>query len=369
MRLLARAQALEAQGKDIIHMEVGEPDFATPEPIALAAEHALRAGQTHYTPALGIPALREAIADFYQQQFRIDVDPQRVVVTTGGSAALQLAILLLIESGDRLLLSDPGYPCNRHMVTLAGGIPQTVAVRAQTNFQFTAAQVSQAWQTTTRGILLTSPSNPTGSVLSREEMHKIYAVVQHHEGVMLVDEIYQSLVYDEAPMTALGLGEDVFVINSFSKYFGMTGWRLGWMVAPWSCVAALEKLAQNLYLAPPTLAQHAALAAFQPATLEILEARRELFRQRRDFLAEALRTLGFGLDYQPGGAFYLYVDSRHYGPDSDVLAERMLEEIGVAVTPGRDFGTQAAERYLRFAFTTDYARLEAAVERLAQWRS
>ncbi|MGF1545841.1 MAG: pyridoxal phosphate-dependent aminotransferase [Thiotrichales bacterium] len=368
MRLLAEARALEAAGRDIVHMEVGEPDFPCPQPIIEAGIRALQAGLTHYTPALGLPALREAIAAYYETRYGLAISPRRVVVTPGASGALQLLSALLTDPQDEWLLADPGYPCNRNLVELQCGRPTRVAVGPESSFQLTAAQIDACWRAgQTRAVLVTTPANPTGGVLTAQALAAIHAAVRARGGHLVVDEIYQGLTYGAEDHTALALGDEVFVVNSFSKYFGMTGWRLGWLVAPEAAIPALDKLAQNLFLAASTPAQHAALAAFHPHTREILEARREQFQARRDFLGTALRALGFAIPYWPEGAFYIYADVSASGLDSDTLATRLLHEAGVATTPGRDFGGQAAERYLRFAYTTDLERLGTGVGRIRQW--
>lgn len=365
MDILARARQLEAAGRDIVHLEIGEPDFATPAPIIAAGQAALAAGQTHYTPATGLPALREAISGHYRKRFGIDVSPTRIVVTPGASGALQLLLGVLVEVGQRVLLPDPGYPCNRHMVSLFGGVPTPLQVRDETGFNPGTEQVEQAWDEQTRLLMLASPANPTGMVIPPALLADLYQLVRRRGGGMLVDEIYQGLVYGQSPVTALSLGqEELFVVNSFSKYFSMTGWRLGWLVAPESYVPLLDRLAQNLFLAAPTPAQYAALAAFDEETIRILEARRERFRQRRDFLHQGLSALGFGLSAPPQGAFYLYADSSVFADDSFDLAGRLLEHAGVAVTPGKDFGRYQANQYLRFAYTTSRSRLEVGLQRL-----
>ncbi|MGF1644072.1 MAG: pyridoxal phosphate-dependent aminotransferase [Thiotrichales bacterium] len=368
MRLLAEARALEAAGRDIVHMEVGEPDFPCPQPILDAGIRALQAGLTHYTPALGLPALREAIAAYYQERYGLTISPRRILVTPGASGALQLLSALLTDPGDEWLLADPGYPCNRNLIALQNGRPTGLAVGPESGFQLSAAQVDANWKSgQTRAVLVTTPANPTGGVLTRSDLTALHAVVRSRGGHLVVDEIYQGLTYQAVDHTALALGEDVFVVNSFSKYFGMTGWRLGWLVAPEAAIPDLDKLAQNLFLAASTPAQHAALAAFAPGTRAILEQRRALFEARRDFLGAALRELGFGLPYWPEGAFYLYADVSSTGLDSDTLGARLLHEVGVASTPGRDFGTHESERYLRLAYTTDFDRLEQGVSRIRRW--
>jgi len=365
MDLLARARALEAEGRSIIHMEIGEPDFATPAPVIEAGRRALAEGRTHYTPAVGLPALRTAIADFYRGHEGVALDPARVVVTPGASGALQLVMGILVDPGDEVLMADPGYPCNRHFVRLFEGRAVGIPVGTETGYQLTEAKVREHWSERSRAVLLASPSNPTGTLVPGDELRAIVEFVQGRGGRVIVDEIYHGLVYGERPASAVSVSDDMFVINSFSKYFGMTGWRLGWVVAPAAYVRELDKLAQNIFLSAPTPAQHAALAAFAPETLAILEARRLEFQRRRDFLMPALRELGFGIPGVPEGAFYLYADSRRFGDDSFALARRLLEEVGVAVTPGRDFGDHQPASHLRFAYTTSMENLQEGVRRLA----
>ncbi|MES9914015.1 MAG: pyridoxal phosphate-dependent aminotransferase [Candidatus Sedimenticola sp. 4PFRAG1] len=367
MELLARARQLEEEGRSIIHMEVGEPDFPTPEPIVEAGHQALRDGHTHYTPAMGIIELREAISRFYQQHFGFEVSAQRVVVTPGSSGALQLVMSVLINPGDEVLMADPGYPCNRHFVYLAGGEALTVPVGPESQYQLTAELVDKAWTPRTKAVMLATPSNPTGTLVSRQAMVEIHDVVKTRGGVLIVDEIYQGLVYGGEEFTSASLADDIFIINSFSKFFGMTGWRLGWMLAPEDMVSAIDKLAQNIFLSPPTLSQHAALAAFGEETQRILEKRRAAFRERRDFLLPALRDLGFQISTEPEGAFYLYANCSGLTSDSYDFAMKLLEEEGVAVTPGKDFGSNSPEQHIRFAYTTEISRLEEGIRRIARF--
>lgn len=367
MDILARARALEAAGRSIIHMEIGEPDASTAAPIIQAGIAALQAGYTHYTPALGLPALREAIAGFYASRYGVRIDPARVVVTSGSSGALLLAMGVLLNPGDEVLLADPGYPCNRHFVRFVEGRAVNIPVTAQTRFQLQAEHIAQHWGERTRVALVASPANPTGMLLSKTELSALHAAVSQRGGTLIVDEIYHGLTYGVEADTALAVSDDIFVINSFSKYFGMTGWRLGWMIAPEFYVPALDRLAQNLFLAAPTPAQHAALAAFQPETLEILEARRAAFAQRRDFLLPALRALGFDLPLVPEGAFYLYAGCGAFTQDSRQFASDILEQAGVAITPGLDFGSFESDTHVRFAYTTTLPKLEQGVERLARF--
>lgn len=367
MDLLARARELERSGRDLVHMEVGEPDFPTPEPIVRAGQDALAAGKTRYTPALGLPELRETIADYYGDRFGVDVEPGNVAVTPGASGALLLALGVLVDPGDEVLMADPGYPCNRHFVELLEGRPVSVAVGADSGYQLTAEQVDAAWTPRSRVLLVASPSNPTGTLLRPEQLAALQQVVRRRGGILVVDEIYQELVFDRPPYTALECSRDLFVINSFSKYFGMTGWRLGWMVGPTEYMDAVERLAQNIFLSAPTLSQYAALAAFSDRTLTLTDQRRQAFRKRRDFLLPALRELGFELPLTPEGAFYLYAGCSAQTDDSFVFARELLEKAGVGVTPGRDFGKNRPKEHLRFAYTTDIARLHEGIERIRRF--
>jgi aspartate/methionine/tyrosine aminotransferase len=363
MDILARAQALQAAGRDIIHLEIGEPDFATPEPIVEAGVAALRAGYTHYTGALGLPALRDAIAGFYHTRWQAAVDPARVVVTPGASGALLLALGLLAGPGDEVLMADPGYPCNRHFARFCEARAVTVPVDAASDFQLTLELITRYASPATRAVLIASPSNPTGTAIAADELARIHDWCATHGVALIVDEIYLALTYDGSEYSA-ARWDDVFVINSFSKYFLMTGWRLGWLLAPAWAMADLERLAQNLFLAAPTPAQHAALVAFSPATVDELEIRKTELRDRRDYLLPALRERGFLIPTQPQGAFYLYADCSAHTNDSFHFAQALLEQAGVAVTPGLDFGLYRPQRYMRVAYTQPLPRLVEAISRL-----
>ena len=366
MEILKRAHQLEAAGRDIIHLEVGEPDFPTPPTIVEAARDFLAGGHVHYTPALGLTALREAIARFYHDRFGADISPERIIVTPGASGALMLALAVTTDPGDEWLLPDPGYPSNRHLVRSFEGVARALPVDATTRFQPTPAQLADAWTARTRGLMVASPANPTGTLLTQAEIIALHEAVAARGGILIVDEIYQGLNYGVDASTAPTSLEDVFVVNSFSKYFGMTGWRLGWVVAPQAYVRQIEKLAQHFFISPSTPAQHAALAAFTPATLEVLEERRHAFAARRNTLLPALRELGFRFATEPQGAFYLYADISDLADNSETLARRLIEDAGVATTPGIDFGDNAPDRHLRIAYTTGEARLVEAAERIAR---
>ena len=365
MDILARARAMEAQGRSIIHLEIGEPDFPTADGIVRAGIEALRAGFTHYTPALGLPALREAIAASYPAGARPDAD--RVAVTPGASGALQLIFAALVNPGDQVLMADPGYPCNRHFVRLFEGEPVSVPVDASTAYQLNAELIRRHWTTRTVAVLLASPSNPTGTLIANDEMAEIVRTVGELGGVLIVDEIYHGLVYEGEAVTALAHSPEVFVVNSFSKYYGMTGWRLGWLVVPPAYMPAIDKLAQNIFLASNTPAQYAALAALTSEVGRELQRRRDVFRERRDFLLPALRELGFGIPLIPQGAFYLYADCTRFTSDSHTFARDLLERTGVAITPGLDFGSHRATGHVRFSYANTLDRLREAAARLGDY--
>ena len=366
MSLLARAQALEQAGHDVIHLEIGEPDFTTAAPVVRAGQAALAAGHTRYTAARGLPALREAIAGFYRRQYQLDIDPQRILITPGGSGALLLASSLLVDPGRQWLLADPGYPCNRHFLRLVEGGAQLVPVNAGTAYQLTPDLVATHWNEHSVGALLASPANPTGTVLSAPELAALSQALHARGGHMVVDEIYHGLTYGMDAASVLQVDDSAFVLNSFSKYFGMTGWRLGWLVAPPAAVPELEKLAQNLYISASSIAQHAALACFEDEAMAIFEQRREAFRQRRDFLLPALRELGFRIELEPQGAFYLYADVSAFTDDAQAFCAHFLETEHVAFTPGLDFGFHRANQHVRLAYTQEITRLQEAVERIAR---
>lgn len=364
VEVLNRARQLEAEGRDIIHLEIGEPDFITAEAIIKAGQASLARGETHYSQATGLPQLRQALSQFYRQQYGVDVSPRRIMITPGASGALLLIAGLLINPGDRLLMTDPGYPCNRHFLRLVEGRGQLVPVGPEDRFQLTATTAEQHWATDTIGALVASPANPSGEILSRRELSDLWNLCRRKSGHLVVDEIYHGLNYDAQAPSILEITDQAFVINSFSKYFGMTGWRLGWLVAPEQAIPDLEKLAQNLFISMSTMAQHAALAAFDPHTRAILDGRREELARRRDYLLSALRELGFDIPHTPAGALYLYAGISKFSNDSAAFCLQLLEAHGIAITPGADFGNYKASQHVRFAYTTSMDRIEEAVRRL-----
>lgn len=364
MSLLARAQALEQAGHDVIHLEIGEPDFTTAAPIVQAGQAALAAGHTRYTAARGLPALRQAIAGFYHDRYQVQIDPERILVTPGGSGALLLASSLLVDPGRHWLLADPGYPCNRHFLRLVEGAAQLVPVGPKTAYQLTPELVEHHWNADSVGALVASPANPTGTVLSAQQLGGLSQALKARGGHLVVDEIYHGLTYGMDAASVLQVDDEAFVLNSFSKYYGMTGWRLGWLVAPPQAVPDLEKLAQNLYISASSIAQHAALACFAPETIAIFEQRRAAFRERRDYLLPALRALGFRIEVEPEGAFYLYCDVSAFTDDAQAFCTHFLETQHVAFTPGLDFGHYRANEHVRLAYTQEVPRLEEAVARI-----
>ncbi len=367
MDLLAQAKQLEAQGHDVIHLEVGEPDFATPAAINAAAIDAIKQGKTKYTPATGITELKNEIANYYQQRLHANVNTKNIMITPGASGALQLALSVAVNSNQSVLMADPGYPCNRHFVRLLEAQVHSIEVNERTHYQLTAALIEQHWQENTAAVLVASPSNPTGTLISRDEMQKIIAVVKKKKGVLLVDEIYQGLVYEQSDFSAAEFSVDIFVVNSFSKFFSMTGWRLGWLIVPDAFTDAVDRLAQNLFLAPPTVSQYAALAAFKTSTLKVLDAQRDELNQRRQFLLAGLIRLGFDINVKPGGAFYIYANVAKWTQDSFKFCHALLQQSHVAITPGIDFGEYQANQYVRFAYTQNIEKLQMALDRIGDF--
>jgi aspartate/methionine/tyrosine aminotransferase len=364
------AREVAGSGKPMIFLNIGEPDFTAPPLVEEAAQRAIRAGKTQYTHAVGLDALRERISHWYGERFGVDVPAQRIVVTAGASAALQLTCLALVESGEEILLPDPSYPCNCHFVTVAGGHPVRIPATAQERFQLTAKKIAQHWGEKSRGVLLASPSNPTGTSIHPDELRHIHEFVSGKNGITILDEIYLGLSHDETfGHTALSISDQIISINSFSKYFNMTGWRLGWVVAPEDAVLAIEKLTQNLYICPSAIAQYAALACFEPESIAEYERRRAEFKRRRDFFIPALEKVGFKVPVVPDGAFYAWADctdicKRLGVKDSWDLTFEIMKRAHVAVTPGRDFGMAQAANFIRFSTASSMEHLEEAARRL-----
>ena len=368
----AQAMAREVAGSQepMIFLNIGEPDFTAPPLVQEAAAKAVRDGATQYTQALGLEALRERISQWYSERFGVQVPAGRIVVTAGASAALQLACLALIESGDEILMPDPSYPCNRHFVSAADGKAVLVPTTAQERFQLSAAKVEAAWGAKTRGVLLASPSNPTGTSIAPDELRRIHDVVRAKGGITLIDEIYLGLSYEEEfGHTALALDENIISINSFSKYFNMTGWRLGWMVVPEAMVPVVERLAQNLFICASTVSQMAALACFERESIAEYERRRAEFKARRDYFIPALQSLGLQVPVMPDGAFYAWADCTQAAERLGVngswdFAFELMRRAHLAITPGRDFGTADTHRFVRFSTANSMAQLQESMARL-----
>ncbi|WP_295877789.1 pyridoxal phosphate-dependent aminotransferase [uncultured Zhongshania sp.] len=364
VEVLTRAKQLAAAGRDIVHMEAGEPDFTTVAAVINAAKASLDRGETYYTPAAGIPELRQAISRYYRSDYGLDIAPERIMITPGASGALLLLAGLLVNPGEGMLMTDPGYPCNRHFLRLVEGEGQLVPVGPEDRFQLSAEKAEQHWRPNTKGIMVASPANPTGEILTATQLRDLHSLCERKQGFLLVDEIYHGLNYGVDAPSILSITDKAFVINSFSKYFGMTGWRLGWLVAPEAAVPQLEKLAQNLFISMSTMGQYAALAAFEPETRVELNRRRDEFAARRDYLLPALQSLGFDIPHCPAGALYLYAGIERFKTNSQQFCLDLLENHGIAITPGEDFGRYKADQHVRFAYTTGLDRLEEGVARL-----
>ena len=354
----------------MIFLNIGEPDFTAPPLVQESAARAIHDGLSHYTPATGLPELRERVSAWYQSHFGVNVPASRIVVTAGASAALQLACLALIEAGDEVLMPDPSYPCNRHFVSAVDGTAVLIPTTANERFQLSADKVQAAWRSKTRGVLLASPSNPTGTSIAPDELRRIHEVVSQRGGITLVDEIYLGLSHDERfGHTALALDDQIISINSFSKYFNMTGWRLGWMVVPEKLLPVIERLAQNLFICPNTISQYAALACFEAESLCEFERRRAEFKARRDYFIPALNALGLTVPVMPDGAFYAWADCTQACEKLGVsgswdLAFEVMHRAHVAVTPGRDFGHADTQHFIRFSTANSMAQLHTAIDRL-----
>jgi len=371
MEMVKAAGEMRRAGIDVISMSVGEPDFTAPDVVARAAMEAIKAGSTQYTDSLGLRELREAIAKHYTAVHGLSIDPRRIVVTAGASAGLLLACAALVSEGDEVLMPDPCYPCNRHFVSSYGGKPVLIPAGAKDRYQLSSEHVAAHWTEHTRGVLVASPSNPTGTSMTPQQLEAMLAAVRERGGFAIIDEIYQGLSYGHQPVSALAIDENVITVNSFSKYFSMTGWRLGWLVVPDALVPTFEKLAQNLFICAPTVAQQAALACFSQEALDIYEERRREFQRRRDFLVPALRDLGFAVPVMPDGAFYVYADisklAHPQAQDSTAFCWSVLKEAHVAIVPGDDFGFAAPSRHVRFSYATKLERIEEALARLAHF--
>ncbi|TYL46738.1 aminotransferase class I/II-fold pyridoxal phosphate-dependent enzyme [Marinomonas sp. IMCC 4694] len=367
MAVLARAKYLASLGEDVIHLEVGEPDFTAVEAVAKAGVAAIQSGNTGYTAATGLPELKQAISDDYLARYDVAVSPERIIVTPGASGALLLMASLMANPGEEVLMPDPCYPCNRHFLIQTGANARLIETRPDDGFEMELSALAGHWNENTSGLWLASPSNPTGAVLSKAYLTEAWEKVQALGGHLLVDEIYQGLVYDGEDFSALSIAEDIFVINSFSKYFAMTGWRLGWIVVPEWAIEGATKLAQNLFISAPTVSQYAAVRAFQPDVLAECESRRQILNGRRLILLKGLKDIGLPVVAPAQGAFYVYVDVSSVTQDAMSWCLALLETEKVALTPGADFGIKDAHKYVRFAYTCDEGKLKQALVRIARF--
>lgn len=362
--LITRAMELEKQGKKIVNLVVGEPEFKTPKPIIDSAIKSLEQNKIRYSPSLGKVELRESIAKWYQDREKINLSYNKIAVTSGSSAALLLTMAVLLNPGNEVIISDPSYPCNRHFVAAMEGVATCVPVDSKTNYQLTLEKVKDNWTEKTKAVLVSSPSNPTGGILDYEELEKIYSFVCSQGGYLIVDEIYRGISYDKEPVSATALGENVFVINSFSKYFCMTGWRLGWLVAPEKFIEKIEHLAQNLYISNSDIAQDAALSAFSPDVVSQLDSNLIHYKEQKDYLMNELLRIGFKIPVEPKGAFYIYADASNFTDDSYKFCWKILEDIGVAIAPGLDFGNYRSNIHVRFSFPKTINIMSEGIKRI-----
>ena len=367
MEMGKRAAALEARGVDVVRMNLGEPDHDVPPRVVEAMARAVR-GRAPYTPALGLPALRAAIARWHGETLGADVSPERVVVTAGALAALLLVAAAIVDPGDEILVADPSYPCNRRFVEAFDGVARLVPTDASTRFGLTRDLVEAHWSERTRGVVVASPSNPTGTSVPFPELASLCSAVAERGGHRVVDEIYLPLTHAGEPRSILAADPGAIVVGSFSKYFAMPGWRLGWTVVPETMLGALERLAQNLYICASAPAQLAALACFEPDVLALCEARRAGFAARRDRTLAGLAAGGWRVPAAPDGAFYAWLDVRDVGIGATGLCARLLDEAHVALVPGPDFGEAGAEGWVRLSYACSDADIDRATDRLAAWR-
>jgi aspartate/methionine/tyrosine aminotransferase len=364
MELLEKAQEMEGRGENIVHMEIGEPDFATPDIIREAAVKAVRDGRTFYTHSLGLKELRERIAGHYAETRGVDVSPERIIVTSGTSGAFFLLCSVLLDAGKNFVISDPGYPCYKNFGVLFDANVVSLPVSEDSRFEITPDQVDGAG-IVPHLLMACSPSNPTGTEYGEDSLERLHSRVSSKGGVMAVDEIYSGLSYTGKWRSALAVSDDIIVVDGFSKTYAMTGWRLGWIVVPPSLVRPMQKMGQNVFISAPTISQHAALRAFDAT--EELENMKRKYVERRDYLFPRLRELGFGLSVVPDGAFYIYADIGRWGMDSMVFTERALNEAKVAITPGYDFGSYGAGSHVRFSYASDMDNLREGCRRLEEW--
>lgn len=378
-----KATELEQQGHNVIRLNLGEPDFGAPDAVLDALSTSLDKPDYPYTSALGLPQLRQAISNFYLEKHQCTVDPDTIVVTAGASGALLLASAALVEEGDNILLGDPSYPCNRRFLNTFGGDVTLVPTRAEDNFQLTLKDVQSYWKSNTKGVLIATPANPTGTAIKSDELAAIARYCQQHDGFLIVDEIYLNLALEQpgsvtnaSPTEGLqtmlkhtDFRDTVIVVNSFSKYFGMTGWRLGWCVVPPAMLPIMERLAQNLFICPSTLSQKAALACFTPQALAQCEANRATLNARARLVFSAIENMGLAIDAIPEGAFYAYINIEKTGLKATAFCDQLLADFHVALTPGNDFGNHRADSYVRLSFATKECQLTEGLRRISAFVS
>ncbi|MFQ5581531.1 MAG: aminotransferase class I/II-fold pyridoxal phosphate-dependent enzyme [Mariprofundaceae bacterium] len=362
MQLLERAKELEAEGQEIIHMEIGEPDFPTPDPVLEAARERLQCGDNFYTPSTGAPELQQALSKWYQSEYGVRVAPERILITPGTSGAFNLIYAVLLNPGESVLLSDPGYPCQRNFIRLAGGEPINVPVGPDSRYHLGLKQAESHWRDDTQAAVVISPGNPTGTLIDAPELSAIAAFCQSHNGYLISDEIYHGLNYGASCDCALQFSDHAIVVNGFSKRWAMTGWRIGWVIVPEELIEPARRVMQNIFIAAPTLSQHAAIAAL--SATDAVKTMRQAYDERRRYLLDALPKLGFGIVVEPQGAFYIYANVEKLTDDSKGFCWQLLEKAGVAITPGEDFGSYQAEKHVRFSYATSLQCLHKGVRRL-----
>jgi len=362
MQLLERAKQLEAEGRKIIHMEIGEPDFPTPSVVIEAARRHLLEGDNFYTPSTGNPDLQQALSTWYKQEYDVDVAAERILITPGTSGAFSLIYAALIDAGESVLLSDPGYPCQRNFIRLAGGEPINIPVGPETRYHLSAQLIDANWQAHSRAAVLINPSNPTGTLIDDQAMQALAEACHAHGGYLISDEIYHGLTYGTRARCALEMDDSAIVVNGFSKRWAMTGWRIGWIIVPDNLIEACRRVMQNIFIAAPTLSQHAAITALR--TDDAVEHMHAAYDERRRYLLQALPELGFDIVVEPQGAFYIYANVANITADSKAFCWNLLEQAGVAITPGEDFGAYKADEHVRFSYATGLDDIQTGIKRM-----
>jgi len=362
MQLLERARALEAQGRTIIHMEIGEPDFPTPASVIAKAKVLLDQENTFYTPSTGLPELQRALSDWYAEEYGLKIDHERILVTPGSSGAFNLIYSVLLNPGETVLLPDPGYPCQRNFIRLAGGEPVNIPVGPSSRYHLNSSTVNERWQKTTRALLVTSPGNPTGTLIDPDQMKALATICRQRDGYLISDEIYHGLTYGDRATCGLSLDDRTIVVNGFSKRWAMTGWRIGWIIVPEHLIDPCRRVMQNIFIAAPTLSQHAAITAL--AAGESVERMRRTYDQRRRYLLEELPKLGFDIVVEPQGAFYIYANVSRLTDNAASFCWQLLDKAGVALTPGEDFGQYRAREHLRIAYASNIESLRQGIDRI-----